>query len=305
MSKVIRQGQEVPDSIHPFALEEISSDALYHHGSLFTFPTVIRDAADYPFSIEVYPLPDVLSATVEERLAPPPKPDAETAPEESEPSLAAECTTWLGEPALEPEKDGQQEAARLLQQAQEEAERCLAAAQEQAAAWQEEAYNEGYRRGVEVARQETATEYATLFASVRQAVEELCHVRAETLRQAEEDIVTLAFHLAHKITQHDSLCNPEVLRTTLHRALEYLIEPAKVVLCVHPADLARAQDLHRELQESHAPGAALIIQGDNSVGCGGCVVNSEFGTIDARIEAQLEELQQRFRDQLSLEGMAS
>jgi flagellar biosynthesis/type III secretory pathway protein FliH len=36
------------------------------------------------------------------------------------------------------------------------------------------------------------------------------------------------------------------------------------------------------------------------VGPGGCLVESTFGEIDARLEAQLEELEQRFREHYSL-----
>jgi flagellar assembly protein FliH len=49
----------------------------------------------------------------------------------------------------------------------------------------------------------------------------------------------------------------------------------------------------------------LSIEGDALVGPGGCLVESTFGEIDARLEAQLEELEQRFREHYSLRSEAS
>ena len=52
----------------------------------------------------------------------------------------------------------------------------------------------------------------------------------------------------------------------------------------------------------HARGdiETLTVKGDTSIGRGGCLVESSLGTIDARIEAQFEELEQRFRAQHAL-----
>jgi flagellar biosynthesis/type III secretory pathway protein FliH len=120
---------------------------------------------------------------------------------------------------------------------------------------------------------------------------------------AEEDIITLALQLAQKIVHYEVSGSRQVLATTLQRALAYLVDCDHIVIRVNPADLAQAQELQPRLMNSGALSAACSIRGDESIGRGGCVVDSEFGSIDARIEGQFAELEQQLRAHISEEGI--
>jgi flagellar biosynthesis/type III secretory pathway protein FliH len=193
------------------------------------------------------------------------------------------------------------ERERVLQEAQDEAARCLASAQEQAAALTTAAYAQGLRQGEEAARQALTAQLSPVLSAFQQATAEIVHLRATVLQQAEEDIITLAFHLAHKIIQREVLEQREVLATTLKRALEHVVEQDQVIVRVHPDDVHYATEIKAALGQARGDIKTLTVQGDTSVGRGGCVVESSLGTIDARIEAQFEELEQRFRAQRTLD----
>ena len=188
----------------------------------------------------------------------------------------------------------------LLHQAQEEAERCLRDAREQAAALAAEAYRAGFKQGEEAAREATREQFALVLASFHHAAEEILQLRAKVLRLAEEDVITLALHIARKIIRQEVLSNREVLTTTLRRALDRLIDRDNIVARVNPEDLQQALDLQEDLLPTTGGIQALTIQADTAIGRGGCVVESAFGEIDARLEAQIEEVEQRFREQYSL-----
>jgi flagellar assembly protein FliH len=187
----------------------------------------------------------------------------------------------------------------LLRQAQEEAERCLQAAHAQATAITAEAYSAGFKQGEEAAREAMREPFALALASFQQAAEAILHLRTQVLRLAEEDVITLAFQFARKVIQQEALHNREVLSTTLRRALDCLIDRDNLVVRVSPADLQQALELQADLQNICGGIKALTIQADTAIGRGGCVVESTFGEIDARLEAQLEEIEQRFREQYS------
>ena len=70
---------------------------------------------------------------------------------------------------------------------------------------------------------------------------------------------------------------------------------------VHPDDVHYATEIKEELGHARGDIETLTVKGDASIGRGGCLVESSLGTIDARIEAQLEELEQRFRAQHALD----
>jgi len=196
------------------------------------------------------------------------------------------------------------ERERVLQEAQDEAARCLANAQEQAMALTTTAYEQGFRQGEEAARQVLTAQFSPVLGAFQQATAEIAHLRATVLQQAEEDIITLAFQLARKIIQYEALEHREILAATLTRALERVVAQDQIVVRVHPDDLHYATEIKEE--PGHAPGdiKTLTVQGDTNVSRGGCLVESRLGTIDARIEAQFEELEQRFRAQHALDREA-
>jgi flagellar assembly protein FliH len=193
------------------------------------------------------------------------------------------------------------ERERVLQEAQDEAARCLVSAQEQAVVITTTAYDQGFRQGEEAARRALMSQLSPVLDAFQQAIAEIGHLRAGVLRQAEEDIITLAFQLARKIIRREVLEYREVLATTLKRALEHVVEQDQIVVRVHPEDLHYATEITEELGHARGDLKTLTVQGDTSVGRGGCVVESSLGAIDARIEAQFDELEQRFRAQHSLD----
>jgi flagellar biosynthesis/type III secretory pathway protein FliH len=195
--------------------------------------------------------------------------------------------------------------AVLLQQAQEEAERCLAEARERAAAAEAAGYDAGHKQGEAAARTDMQAQFASVFASLQKATAACASLRQGVLQQAEDDIVTLVFHLARKVIQHEALCNREIVATSLRRALAYVMEREHVSVRVNPMDLERALELKEDFIHTVQGLRHLSIVGDETVGPGGCLVETTFGEIDARLEAQLEELEQRFREHYSLMSEAS
>ncbi|GIX47050.1 MAG: hypothetical protein KatS3mg131_1261 [Candidatus Tectimicrobiota bacterium] len=187
----------------------------------------------------------------------------------------------------------------MLAAARTEAEQFLVQAQQEAARLKEQAYEEGYAAGLAAGKEAMAAELASLVAALRQAVAEVIALRPDRLRQAEEDILTLASAMAHAILQREACQSRDVLATMLTQALERLGASGQVVVWVHPLDLALARDLQAAW---HDPEVQLVIRSDERVGRGGCRVTSTLGEVDARLEAQLHEIERHLRQHLFTES---
>jgi flagellar assembly protein FliH len=194
----------------------------------------------------------------------------------------------------------QEEAERCLVRAREEAERSLAAAKSEAITLKEEAIRQGILQGEECSKQMALAQCTAVLESFQQAVAEITGLRATVLRRAEEDIVTLAFHIARKIIRQEILLNRDVVLSTVRCALETLVDRDTILVRIHPIDLEQVQIMKKELLRQVKGIKNLTLQGDETIERGGCVVESRFGEIDARIEEQLTELEQRFREHLTL-----
>ena len=307
MSNIIRQDHAVVYNIQPFTIVETAVDLLASlygpvlPGSVITgaeayaIPVRLFDFYGLPAHVEAPPQSEIEAEVEPANPEPPPEP---AAIDEAAAMQEEVAHTTLAAEMLARERE------RLLQEAQEEAARCLASAQEQAATLTTAAYAQGLRQGEEAARQALTAQLAPVLSAFEQATTEIAQLRATVLRQAEEDIITLAFQLARKILRYDVLEYREVLATTLSRALEHVVEQDQVVVRVHPDDVNYAMEIREELGQVRGDIKALTVQGDTNIGRGGCLVESRLGTIDARIEAQFDELEQRFRAQYSLDHAA-
>jgi flagellar assembly protein FliH len=269
--------------LRPVAFTEADPDALYESAGELVSAQVIRAQEASRLPVHIFPrIGEAQSATEAARTAP-----ADTA-EASGPDASVRGQELL--PAAPPEHEV------LLQQAQVEAERYLAAARERATILEAEGYRAGRSKGEEAARADMQAQFASVFMSLQTATAECARLRQDILQRAEADVVALAFHVARKIIQHEALCNPEILAATVRRALSHVTDHERVVVRVNPIDLQRALQLKENLLHTIEGLRHLSIEGDDTVRPGGCLVDSTCGEIDARLEAQCEELEQRFRE---------
>ncbi len=154
-----------------------------------------------------------------------------------------------------------------LGEARDEAARILEAAREEARAMQEQLRAELAAEAREAARAELAAGYA-----------ELGRARREALEGVEAAIGELAVAVAERIVFEALEAEPERVRTLVREATDRVRRATRVRVRVSPLDAAQLLELDAEVVE------------DDSITRGGCVVETELGDVDARLEVRLEAL---------------
>ncbi|WP_146974407.1 FliH/SctL family protein [Lujinxingia vulgaris] len=135
-----------------------------------------------------------------------------------------------------------------------------------------------------------------------QAAEEMLDVlgkaRAEydlLLQRAEPDMVRLAFQIASRLIGETLEMAPERVEQMVARSLELVRGKRQVLLRVHPDDLATLRAAEARL--SYVVGGVPVhLQADEEVARGGCLIETESGQIDARLQTQLDVLQAALLD---------
>ncbi|MBA2663117.1 MAG: hypothetical protein H0U74_12545 [Bradymonadaceae bacterium] len=153
------------------------------------------------------------------------------------------------------------EAAQIVEQANAEAEGVLEAARE-----------EGRRQGrlellVELGR--ARSEYDKLMS------------------KAEADMIELAFRIARQVIGHNVATEPAVLGGIVARSLEFVRGKRQIVILVNPDDLSALEASRHELA-TMIEGAALYFSADANIERGGCIIETESGRLDARLDVQLD-----------------
>ncbi len=174
-------------------------------------------------------------------------------------------------------QDVNRERQRLLTQARAEAQQLLAEAQAQRDAFVAEARAEGHSQAEEDTRQVLLTAQGVL--------DEMQAWRDQVQRAAETDVIGLVKHSLNLILGEIGVPHPDVLKAAFQRALNEARPLGALRVHLHPED-AELLGPHWPTQMEAQLGQSLQLVPDSVVHRGGCLIEGEHGSVDARIETQ-------------------
>jgi type III secretion protein L len=154
------------------------------------------------------------------------------------------------------------DAVTILDTAREQARAILRDAEARAA----ETIQQARRRGED----EGLARYLAAIAEAQQSLEKLYSA-------AEGDLVRLAIGVARKIVGEELQASPDTVLKIVREALAAGRQARQVTVKVHPTSAAHVRKSMPDVQ----------VVAVESVAPGGCVIESEFGIVDAQLETQL------------------
>ena len=202
-------------------------------------------------------------------------------------------------PPTAPDMDAlRAEADAVLAQACAEAAEMREDAQVQAEALREAAWQEGHHQGRTEAQAAVEAELrtawdarqATLRGELDGMVTQIAAAREALWARQEAEMVALALDIARQVVKTEVTQNPEVVRALLANAVRRITDKDNVRVRVSVSDAPRVKEMRQDLMEMMDGLRHLEIVDDRRVGEGGCVIETNAGTIDAKIETQLSEV---------------
>ena len=167
-----------------------------------------------------------------------------------------------------------------------------AAQQAHLATLEREAFANGYAAG-ERAGLEAGTKRAeAMLRRLAQTLDELKALRGTLVRQTEQQMVQLALAIARKILRREATIDQDLIVAMARVALERVGESGIATIRLNPDDHASTVQRHGD----HWAGSRVKVVADPSVSRGGCLVESEFGFVDASVDAQFEQVAQALAD---------
>jgi type III secretion protein L len=180
----------------------------------------------------------------------------------------------------------QKEAAQILEEAEEFAAEIRREAQTEAENLKTEAYRDGTENAL--------TEFERHLIETRE-------IRERVWRETEKDLLRLAVRLAEKIVGREISKDDKTIVDIISTALQNARQQEKLTVRVNPKDLPTVE---RETEKFSLGGRVQFIDfvADPRVASSGCLIESEVGTIDARLETQLRVLERALLSQSEGEG---
>ena len=117
-------------------------------------------------------------------------------------------------------------------------------------------------------------------------LDDLVRVRDQMIRHTEKQMVQLALAVARRVVHREVTVDPTTMLTMMRVVLERVSDAARVSVRLNPAD-------HQAVTAALADAPTsdqVTITADPRVPRGGCKVESEYGDIDAGVDAQIQEI---------------
>jgi len=147
-----------------------------------------------------------------------------------------------------------------------------------------------FTRGAEEERHQADEDLAGICSALTEAISIVSRLREKIIKESEEELLKLSFMVAKKIIRQEIKQDRRILTQLVSEALKEFPEQHDIVVCLHPEDY-KVINSNKELFlagiDEERP---ITLKSDETTTLGGCVVESSTGVIDARIEAQLEEI---------------
>ncbi len=155
-----------------------------------------------------------------------------------------------------------------------------------------EAYQKGFQQGEITAREEAEKKIESFMKRYADSIEEISRVKSYLYSRTEKEVVRLAIEIAKKIVGREIKANRSIIQTLVRVALSRVTEKASVTVRLNPVDYKFMREQNDAL--ANAEGRDVILQSDNSIEQGGCLVETSCGDIDARIGEEFSEVEEAF-----------
>ncbi|MCX7786252.1 MAG: flagellar assembly protein FliH [Spirochaetes bacterium] len=190
-------------------------------------------------------------------------------------------------------RQAEEETQRILENAQRKAEEILTEARLRAAAEEGEirkkAMEEGREEGWKAGKAEAERVIERLHVVLTKAIEK----RNEIITQSEAQIVHLILQIARKVVKVISENQKNIVMNNVLQALRKLKSKSDVTIRVNLRDLNLVTEHAKEIVDMIENVKSITVLEDTSVDPGGCIIETDFGEIDARIATQLQEIEDR------------
>jgi len=187
--------------------------------------------------------------------------------------------------------DAQTEVERITEEAKRQAEEILAEAKRNA-------YGEGREEGFKEGQEEVTRLVERLHAMLNAASDK----RQELLDNTEKQIVDLVLLISRKVVKVISESEKKVVIENVKQALDKVKGETEITIKVNTQDLNLTTRHNKQFIGAVESLKQVTIEEDNRVDPGGCIIETSFGDIDARIQTQLDIIEERIRELIPIQG---
>jgi len=134
----------------------------------------------------------------------------------------------------------------------------------------------------------------TLIKSFQGALLQIKNVRNETYHRIEKEVVELSLAIAKKVICQEIKTDRQVVVCVAREALNKVEDTGNIKIKMSPDDLNFINETKYQISNLIEHIDNVTVEAEDGIPNGGCIIETEFGEIDARIEKQLQAIEESF-----------
>lgn len=156
---------------------------------------------------------------------------------------------------------------------------------------QQRGYKEGEEKGFQAGEQAVREHFESSLETLKVLIEELSEAREKTYPLLEREMVEMITTLAQKVVRTELEGREGSIREIVRMAVESVLDRESLVVKIHPEDHKELEDYGQELIQLFHEIKSVNFESHASVARGNCVVESNFGTVEAGLDHLDEHIQ--------------
>lgn len=184
-------------------------------------------------------------------------------------------------------REAELEADRIMEEARQEA-------TGEAQKITEEAWQKGYAEGIDTAAEQSRDILAQAEEMRREAQRE----HEELIAGMEEEMLGLVMDVAKKVVAGELETDKNVIIKLIRDALPKCSNKNGAVLRVSTEDAETLAENSTELMSGIDGADSLEIKNDSALHKGDCIIETQFGSVDAGVSTRLDKIEEAFNEEL-------
>ena len=181
----------------------------------------------------------------------------------------------------------QKQIQQMMQQANEQLQQFNEQAMADAEAMRQEAFKRGTEEGREEGKRLAHAEYVDLMLKARDLYVQSIKERTKLIEATEPELAKLSIKIAEKIIGLEINTSGDVIMGVVKEALSDMKDREQVRIHVNPDDYHIVNNDRTSLMRMVEGLKDFDLSVDSKVARGGCIIETNLGNIDARLETQL------------------
>lgn len=194
------------------------------------------------------------------------------------------------------------ESSQIIEVANKTKENVQSEAQSILEASEKKGYTKGYDEGVSKGFEDTNKDFTKLLDKLKKILAETMNRRNEIIDSSEGQLIDVAILIAKRVVKILTERDKGIVVRNIQEALRRVKGRTKITIRVNIDDLEISARHKDEFYQMLDKIEGVSVLEDPNVDIGGCLIETDFGDIDARINTQLNEIETAIKEVQPIKG---